>query len=90
MNYQFMDLIYIRAKSFATEVLIALAILIGGFLTSPQFAEIVSNNFQEVWIANLILIGTSGLVKHLMNLKAIKDYQSRVGSYGDSEPPILI
>lgn len=85
-----MELLYIRVKSFATEAGVMLLLGVISMLQSEAFADLVIEHFGEVWGGGLGLLITSGIVKHLLNIKAIKDHEKRLGTISETEPPVLI
>lgn len=88
MNNQFMDLMYIRIKSFVTEASVMLLLGAIAVFQSEAFANLVTEEFGEVWGGGLGLLIVSGVVKHLLNLKVLSDHKNKVGGVGG--PPVLI
>lgn len=84
------DLILIRVKAFATEVGTLLAVTLLGVLSSAEFTTLITTHFGEGMVGTIGVLVVSGIVKHLMNIRAIKDYQSFGGANSPARPPILI
>lgn len=84
------DLIYIRLKSFVAEAAVMVLAGLVTVLASPEFSALVVEHFGDVWGGGVGLLVLTGLVKHLVNLKTLKDYENRLGSADGNEPPVLI
>jgi hypothetical protein len=84
------DLITIRLKAFLTEVLTLIAIGVIALLSSPEFAALLTKHFGEVWGGSVGLLLVSGIVKHLMNLEAVRKYKKNLAGEGSPPYPVLM
>ena len=66
------ELIAIRLKSFGYELATLVVLGILGVLSSSEFSTLVTTHFGDTATASLILLVTSGIVKHVRNLDALK------------------
>lgn len=87
MNF---DLIKTRIVAFLYEAGVMIALSILGYLASQDFANLVTQNFGESIVGSLILLGVSGIVKHLRNLSVLKKYDTLGAANGERKPPVLI
>lgn len=87
MNF---ELVYIRLKAFVAEAGVMVLAGLVTVLASSEFSALVVEHFGQIWGGGIGLLVLNGLVKHLMNLKALKDYKNRLGSADENEPPVLI
>ncbi len=67
-----MELLKVRAISFAYEAGSMFLIVFIGVLGSPEFSSIITANFGDTIYGGLILLVVSGIVKHLRNLVVIE------------------
>lgn len=84
------DLIAVRLKSFVTEAAVLIIVGLITVLSSDAFTSILINNFDEIWGGGVGVLIVNGVIKHLMNLKALEKYESNLGAGTETEPPILI
>ena len=68
------ELITIRLKSFGFSLLGVAITGVLGFLSSADFATLVSTNFGEGAATTLVLLVVTEVVKHLRNLSVLKKF----------------
>lgn len=69
------DLIKIRAISFGWELLGLALTLLATMFSSSEFSALVQAHFGDTIISSIILLATSGLIKHLRNIEVIKQHR---------------
>lgn len=84
------DLIKARLVSFAYEAGTLIASSVLGVFVSPDFAALVQAHFGVGMTTSLILLIVTGAVKHLRNLKVLKDAGLGAGRSVESAGPLLI
>lgn len=84
------DLILIRMKSFITEAGVLVLVGVIGIISSDAFAALMVAHFGELWGGGVGVLIVSGIVKHLMNLRALQKYQDYIGGEKDVAPQPLI
>lgn len=86
------NLFWIRVKSFLAEASVLCAVAFIGVLASEDFANLMTQEFGEVWGGGFAVLLVNGIVKHLLNLKAIKDYEARKysSSLGEEVEPLVL
>lgn len=84
-----MQLIKARVLSFSYSLATLVGLSIIGVLTSPDFSALVQQHFGDGASSMLILLVVSEGVKHVRNLKVLKDAERSVGGEG-GKPVVLI
>lgn len=74
------ELIKTRALSFMWSLLSLAGTALTAMLLSPDFANIVTNNFGTGATGMLILMVVTELVKHLRNMRALNVGRGKFGS----------
>lgn len=81
----------IRMKAFITDMLFMLLTILIGFISSPEFANLLNEHWGETTGTAVSLLIINGVVKHLMNIKAINDHKAKAfGSLGEQQDPIIL
>lgn len=62
----------IRVKSFFVELTVLIGAGLGGVLLSPEFLGLVTKHFGDTALVGLGMLVLTGVVKHLINLRAVK------------------
>lgn len=84
------DLFLIRLHAFAYEAGSLLLFVIVGALASPQMEQLVTNHWGDTMLGSLVLLALNALVKHLRNLRVLKEYENKLGSGKVAPPPQLL
>lgn len=71
-----MDLITVRLKSFGYSLLAFAVTGVLGFLVSPEFSALVTENFGDSVATTLVLLIVPEVVKHLRNLSVVSKFGS--------------
>lgn len=77
-------------KSFIVEGSVLIGVGIIGVLSSPEFATLLAEQFGPIWGGTLGVLFINGLVKHLLNLKAIKEHTEQLGNNGREDEPLVL
>lgn len=81
------ELIKIRVLSFAYQFGTTVALLVVGYVSSPDFAALVQEHFGTI-AASLVSLLIPELVKHLRNVRVLGEW--RLGASDPSKAPTLI
>lgn len=84
------DLLFIRLQAFALEAGSLLLFVLVGALSSPQMEQLVTNHWGDTVLGSFLLLLLNALIKHLRNLRILKDYEQKLGSGTIAPPPRLL
>jgi hypothetical protein len=75
------DLVTTRVKAFAIEAMVLIILGIAATLSSDAFSTLLITHYGELWGGGAGVLIVNGIVKHLLNIKAVEDYRNQqVGS----------
>lgn len=84
------DLIQIRIKSFAWEMGTSAALAFVAWLSSPEAAQIINDNFGDTVLAGVVLFAVTGLAKHIRNWILTKNQFNQIGGgQADEKVPLI-
>lgn len=83
------NLIQIRVKAFLVQAGSLIGVALVGVFLSPDFKNLVIQNFGTGFSTSLIMLVVTGVVSHFSNLMAIKK-AAGLGSSADTAGVILI
>ena len=79
-----------RIKGFLIEGLGLLALVFLGMLNSSEFTGIITAHFGTGIMSSMALLGITGFVKHMYNVKAIKKAKEKFGADVMQKDPIIL